>query len=277
MYAATAEPASVTIGLIVGTTGCLLVDTGSHPDQGRAIAAAVAARTEVPLVGVAITHAHFDHFFGLAGLGAVRSYGHESLGDRLIDLGADDAGPLRPDPAELVAPSRSLAVGAAVDLGGTRVELAHIGRGHTEGDLVIAVSPPPPTGRVRPAPPHVIFAGDLLETAGPPWFGPDSFPLEWPATLDGVVGMMAADTLVVPGHGDPIGRDGVFEQRGQIAAVAGELQRLVEAGITPGQAADAGTWPFPADRVAACIAPAYATLAAMGVRRTRPTLPLIDP
>ena len=34
---------------------------------------------------------------------------------------------------------RLIAVAAAVDLGGRRVEIAHLGRGHTDGDLVIVV------------------------------------------------------------------------------------------------------------------------------------------
>ena len=68
----------------------------------------------------------------------------------------------------------------------------------------------------------VLFAGDLIESAGPPSFGPDSVPDEWPATLDAVIGLMTAATLAVPGHGEPVDREFVFEQRGRIAAQAAE-------------------------------------------------------
>jgi glyoxylase-like metal-dependent hydrolase (beta-lactamase superfamily II) len=69
----------------------------------------------------------------------------------------------------------------------------------------------------------LIFAGDLVETAGPPSFGPDSVPDEWPATLDAVIALMTAGTLAVPGHGQPVGREFVFEQRSRLAAQAAQM------------------------------------------------------
>jgi glyoxylase-like metal-dependent hydrolase (beta-lactamase superfamily II) len=68
----------------------------------------------------------------------------------------------------------------------------------------------------------VVFAGDLIESAGPPSFGDDAVPGSWAATLDGVIGLMTATTVLVPGHGDPVDREFVFEQRGRIAARAAE-------------------------------------------------------
>lgn len=269
VHVLTAQPAAVTIGLVVGSAGCLVVDTGSTPEQGRAIHAAVAQITPLPLLGVAVTHAHFDHFYGLAGFAGVTSYGHESLTERLgSDAVRAEAGGLGFDAAELVAPTRQLAVAAAVDLGGVRVELAHLGAGHTEGDLVVSVA-------LAGKPPHVVFAGDLIETAGPPWFGIDSRPLEWAGTLDGVIGLLGPTTLLVPGHGDPVGRDDVFGQRGAIGAVAGELQRLVQTGVAVDQAAERGDWPFPVAQITEAIAPAYAELISKGVR-PRPNLPIVD-
>ena len=97
----------------------------------------------------------------------------------------------------------------AIDLGGRRVEIAHLGRGHTGGDLIVVV-----------ADAQVVFAGDLIESAGPPQFGPDSYGAEWAATLDGLIGVMTDATIAVPGHGDPVDREFVFEQRGRIAATA---------------------------------------------------------
>jgi glyoxylase-like metal-dependent hydrolase (beta-lactamase superfamily II) len=89
------------------------------------------------------------------------------------------------------------------------VEIAHIGRGHTDGDLVVVVPDA-----------DVLFVGDLIESAGPPSFGSDSVPDEWPATVDGVIGLMTAATLAIPGHGEPVDREFVFQQRGRIAAQA---------------------------------------------------------
>jgi glyoxylase-like metal-dependent hydrolase (beta-lactamase superfamily II) len=69
----------------------------------------------------------------------------------------------------------------------------------------------------------LLFAGDLIESAGPPSFGPDSVPDEWAGTLDGLIGLMTEATRAIPGHGEPVGREFVFEQRGRIAAQAAEL------------------------------------------------------
>ena len=161
-----------------------------------------------------VTHWHYDHAFGLAAFADVPRIAHESVHLRLSSAeAAADARRLGLDPQELGQPNVEIAVATALDLGDRRVEIAHLGRGHTDGDLVVVVPDA-----------DVLFAGDLLESAGPPSFGPDSVPDEWPATLDAVIGLMTATTLAVPGHGEPVGREFVFEQRGRIAAQAAEIR-----------------------------------------------------
>jgi glyoxylase-like metal-dependent hydrolase (beta-lactamase superfamily II) len=212
VYVTVAEPESVNLGLIVGAQRTLLVDTGSSPEQGRKIRAALAGVTDLPLTAVVVTHWHYDHAFGLAAFGDVPRIAHESVQVRLSSAeAAADARRLGLDPQRLGQPNVEISVATAVDLGDRRVEIAHLGRGHTEGDLVVVVPDA-----------EVLFAGDLLESAGPPSFGPDSVPDEWPATLDAVIGLMTATTLAVPGHGEPVGREFAFEQRGRVAAQAAE-------------------------------------------------------
>ena len=58
-----------------------------------------------------------------------------------------------------------------------------------------------------------MLGGDLVEESDQPFFGDDSFPLEWPLTLDLVLGLMTAATVVVPGHGQIIDQDYVQDQR----------------------------------------------------------------
>jgi glyoxylase-like metal-dependent hydrolase (beta-lactamase superfamily II) len=210
IYRAVAEPETVNVGLVVGTDAALLVDTGSSPEQGRAIRESVATVTDRPLVAVVLTHWHHDHAFGLAAYADLTSVGHESVPARLASAEAAAEAERLGVPGEaLVPPSRELVVATAFDLGDQRVEVAHLGRGHTDGDLVVVV-----TGA------DVVFAGDLLESAGPPSFGPDSVPDEWAGTLDGLVGLMTERTVAVPGHGDPVNREFVFNQRGEVAAQA---------------------------------------------------------
>jgi glyoxylase-like metal-dependent hydrolase (beta-lactamase superfamily II) len=208
VYRAVAEPEGVTIGLVVGSDSALLVDTGSSPAQGAEIRAAVAAVTDRPLSTVVVTHWHFDHAFGLAAFTDLRTIGHESVRGQLGSAEAlSEAHRLGVEPTQLAAPNREIVVAVSVDLGGRRVEVAHLGAGHTEGDLVVVV-----------ADVDLVFAGDLIESAGPPSFGEDSVPGSWAATLDGVIGLMTAQSILVPGHGEPVDREFVFEQRGRIAA-----------------------------------------------------------
>ncbi|SDT04535.1 Glyoxylase, beta-lactamase superfamily II [Friedmanniella luteola] len=264
-----AEPDAVNLGLVLGRTGALLVDTGSSPEQGAAVRAAVAAATDLPLVGVVVTHAHPDHAFGLAAFGDVPTLGHETLPAALASaVSAGAARALGVDPAALAPPAREIAVAVAVDLGDRRVEVAHLGPGHTEGDLVVVVPDA-----------DLLFVGDLVESAptpetAAPWWGPDSVPHAWGATLDGVIGLMTAGTRAVPGHGDLVDREFVFGTRGRVAAVSGELTHLVESGVAEADALARGSWPYPAEHVAGAVAPGYAALAGRGVKGTRPTLPL---
>ena len=94
-------------------------------------------------------------------------------------------------------PTRTFSSAVQLDLGDRAVELIHPGRGHTAGDLVV---------RVPDA--DVLLGGDLVEESDPPFIGDDSWPLEWPLTLDLVLGLMTDATVVVPGHGK-VGRQGV--------------------------------------------------------------------
>lgn len=215
VYLAVAEPESVNLGLIVGSQRIMLVDTGSSPEQGRAVRESLLAMTDKPLITVVVTHWHFDHSFGLAAFADTQRIAHESVRLKLESPEATAAAKqLCVDPEELGRPNVEIAVATAIDLGDRRVEIVHIGRGHTDGDLVVVVPDA-----------DLLFAGDLIESAGPPSFGPDSFPEEWPATVDGVIGLMTATTLAIPGHGEPVDREFVFEQRGRIAAQAAAQAR----------------------------------------------------
>lgn len=234
VYTAVAEPAAVTIGLIVGEQAALLIDAGSSPNQGAEIlAAARMVAAKVPVTHAVISHGHFDHFFGIAGLAGLETIGHRSIADvqpdseRLSALGV---------PVEaIVPPQRTFGLATTVDLGGCHVEIVHFGRGHTDHDAVVLV----PSR-------NVVFAGDLLESDGAPWCGDDSWPAQWPRTLDGMLGTLSARSIVVPGHGAPMSREDAFVQRAEIAWYGDKAAELYDSG-TPAVGAwhPEGEWPWP--------------------------------
>lgn len=266
VWRAVAEPATVTIGLVAGATGALVVDTGSHPEQGAEIRSAAERVAGVPVTHVAVTHAHHDHLFGLAGFGDVTSIAHESVAELLADPDEAFRATAREfgtEPAALAVPTDTMVALRALDLGDRRVELLHAGRGHTEGDLVIMV---PDAG--------VVFVGDLVEQASPPWYGSDSYPQEWAAALDGVIGLLDERSTVVVGHGEPVDRDFVIQARSAAAAVATEIGQLIHRGVRLEQAEAEGNWAHPYEHVRAGVAADWARAADHGIRGTRPTLPL---
>ncbi len=263
VYVAVAEPAAVNLGLVVGSERCLVVDTGSSPEQGRRLRAAVAAVTDRPLVAAVATHGHYDHAFGLAGFADLTTIAHESVRGRLTSgAGLAEARELGVDPDTLALPNRELVVATAVDLGGRRVEIAQLGRGHTAGDLLVVVPDA-----------DLVFAGDLIESSGPPQFGDDCYPDEWASTLDGLIGLMTESTRAVPGHGHPVDREFVFDARGRVAAVAGEIRRLAESGVAVDDALGRGSWAYPESAVADGVRRGYALLDVPP--GGRPRLPLV--
>lgn len=232
VYVAVAEPESVNIGLVVGPGGAIVIDTGSAPEQGAQIRAAAEQVAGVAVIGVLVTHAHYDHLNGLPGFAGVPSFGHETV----------------------PGPSDSFSLAKVLDAGGRRIEAIHFGRGHTAGDVVAIV---PDAG--------VIFAGDLLESSGPPSFGDDCFIKEWPSAVDGILGLVDEHTVIVPGHGPVMDRLAAFTQRAEISALYGQVEHLIGRGVKQADAYTTGEWPFDEATVTAVLPRLYAEFAASGI------------
>lgn len=226
----------VNVGVVVGRLGAVLIDTRACVPEGLELREQLRELGVSEPVAVVNTHGHFDHCFGNAAFEGP-FWGHAALPgylerDAWITLSQDD-----PDWAERVegtpvtAPTRLVRDTGLIDLGDRLVELHHLGRGHTDHDLVVRVSDC-----------GVLFAGDLLEESGPPCYGTDSFPLDWPITLTRLLELRPE--AIVPGHGDPVGRGFAREQRDAIAAVAHGIRESFDAGLDPVKALQAGSWPY---------------------------------
>jgi glyoxylase-like metal-dependent hydrolase (beta-lactamase superfamily II) len=127
-------------------------------------------------------------------------------------------------------PDKTFSETAYVEVGGRRVELRFLGRGHTDHDIVVDV---------RDA--GVLFAGDLLENGAVPSFG-DAYPLDWPETASRVAEL--AYGVVVPGHGDHGGRAFADEQAAAIGGLAFLARRVRDGDLTIDEAV--AQTPFPA-------------------------------
>ena len=90
----------------------------------------------------------------------------------------------------------------------------------------------------------VVLAGDLVEESAArgtcPASARDCYPLEWPHSLDIVLGLITPATVVVPGHGAPVDREFVEVQRNDIGIVAETIRDLATRGVPVDEALEAG-------------------------------------
>jgi glyoxylase-like metal-dependent hydrolase (beta-lactamase superfamily II) len=231
------------IGAILGDDGVLIVDTRISHRQADEILADLAELTQLPVRAVVNTHGHNDHAFGNHRFRPAPIWGHERCARMVRETGAAQlktvaaAIPeLAADLAEVVLdpPDRTFDGESATldfDAGGRRIELRHLGRGHTDNDIVVLVPDA-----------DVLFAGDLVEADAPPYFG-DSYPLDWPATVEAMVEHVTG--AVVPGHGTVGDRAFAVRSMTELRTIA-ELATLVHKGVLELNEAVLRT-PYPAD------------------------------
>ena len=269
----------VNVTLVGGSAGLVVVDTHASDLAARGVIQDIRDLGVGEVTAVVNTHEHFDHTFGnsafRAAYGQLPIHAHETAAENTTAAGerikrAYDEPEDRDDPhrdevqaTEIVPAGSTFSSAVVLDLGDRLVELVYPGRGHTAGDLVV---------RVPDA--DVLLAGDLVEESmlrqGVPGFGDDCFPLEWPLSLDIVLGLTTSTSVVVPGHGAPVDRDFVEEQRNAIGVVAETIRDLATRGVPVKDALDAAEWPYPREELAAAVRRGYEHLP-----RSQKRLPLI--
>ena len=262
----------VNITLVGSERGLLVVDTHGSAAAGREVVDDVRRLGAGEVVTVVNTHWHFDHTFGNVAFreayGPVPIHAHEDAASDLARWGEafkaryeDGDDPHRDDvlSTELVLPDHTFSSARVLDLGDRLVELVHPGRGHSAGDLVVRVPDV-----------DVVLAGDLVEESSPPWFNDDCWPMEWPLSLDVVLGIIPPGSVVVPGHGLPVDREFVEDQRNTVGIVAETIRDLAGRGVPVDEALAAGEWPWPAEHLATAVRRGYEHLP-----RSQKRLPLL--
>lgn len=244
------EWADLNVVAIGGERGLVVVDTHGSTVAGHSVLEDLRRINAGQVVHVVNSHWHWDHTFGNAAFREaardVPIHAHEEAAAWLTEQGErmkqsyadspDDPHGAEVAATEIVIPDQTFVETHALDLGGRVVELAFLGRGHTSGDIV---------ARVTDA--SVLIAGDLVEESANPWIGMDSWPLEWPITLDVLLDGITEHTLVIPGHGQTVDRSFVRAQHDEMAQIAGTVRTLNGLGIPADRAAVEGEWPWEVD------------------------------
>lgn len=261
-------PFDLSVVVVEGSDGLLLVDTGADPDEAATLLGAVRSRFGRVPRWVVNTHAHFDHTFGnqVFGPGSETDaaiHGHAGIARHFEEYERPRLAAWRDDPSRepgrrwhdvrLTPPTHPVERATRLDLGGRIVELRPLPPAHTDTDLVVFL----PAERVW-------IVGDLVEESGPPMYGSGSFPLAWPAVLEELVGEMQSDDLVVPGHGRVVDREFVRRQAEDLRVIAARLAEAHAAGLAPVAALAAyDHWPVPVAGLADAVERAYAALDAL--------------
>ena len=207
------------IGLIVGAEEAVVIDTRSHHVHADELRRDIASLTSVPVTEVINTHMHWDHTFGNSRFPKSKIIGHVRCRSRLqrdgekmrqatiASMPDEWAEPLQD--VKIMPPQITFEEEMILMVEDRQIRLSYFGRAHTDSDITVLVD-------------DVLFAGDLIEQGAPPAFG-DSYPAEWPRTLEAV--LTAAATVWVPGHGDVVDRSFAEHQKDELAEVAGLIKQ----------------------------------------------------
>lgn len=199
------------VGFVVGTERALIVDTGAGPLGAAEVYARAREVTDLPLIAVN-THAHADHFFGngyFAAQGVEEFWATSRCSAVQAETGEEQRVLVAAvEPAMGAGDGEHVGILAAnrmvegkpvdLDLGDVSVTLFHLGRGHTDHDLLVGAG-------------NVLFTGDLVEEGADPAFE-DSFPIDWVRTLGKMVALEDLYDVFVPGHGEPVAVGEVITQ-----------------------------------------------------------------
>ncbi len=200
-YTAQGDP---NVGCIVGTHAILAIEARATPVMAQRWIDVIRAEvSDRPFGDLVLTHYHAVRTLGASAFGARRIVAHVNTKALISERGAQDwASEQGRMPrlflgAEtipgLTHPTTTFGDALTLDLGNRTVELRHLGRGHTSGDLVVWL----PDERI-------CFAGDLVEAQAAPYMG-DAHVADWStSTLDRVRDLDPAQ--LVGGRG-PVVRD----------------------------------------------------------------------
>lgn len=196
-YAYTAEGDPNT-GVIVGDKGVMVIDTQATPIMAQAVISRIREVTNLP-----VTHILLSHYHAVRVLGASAYHAHTIIASRdtydlIVERGEQDKASeigrfprlfrgVDSVPPGLTWPDVIFSGSLTVDLGGVKVRIFQVGRGHTKGDTIAWLEED-----------RVLFAGDLVEYGATPYTG-DAYLRDWPHTLDRLRALGAKK--LVPGRG----------------------------------------------------------------------------
>jgi glyoxylase-like metal-dependent hydrolase (beta-lactamase superfamily II) len=228
------------VGIVVGSRGVLVVDTGLGPKNGETVLREVKKLSSADIYVVG-THFHSEHVLGESAFPASARVIRGRAEQKDIDeIGIQPNFATRsPEMAALMKDAQFRRADEffdsekTLDLGGVRARLTWAGGGtHTEGDTLIYVEGD-----------GVLFAGDILMNRRFLAMGGAKCSVQsWIAVIDKIE--LLHPTRIVPSHGE-MGDGSLIEtNRAYLKAVQTRVAELKREGKTIEQAADTVTTEF---------------------------------
>ena len=200
LYAFTAQ-GDPNSGVIVGDDSVMVIDAQATPVAAQAVIDRIRQVTDKPIRFVTLSHYHAVRVLGASAYGAHAIIASKDTHDLIVERGEQDKASeigrfprlfrgLDTVPPGLTWPDLVFEGRLVVDLGGVKVNIFQVGRGHTKGDTIAWLEAE-----------RILFSGDLVEFGATPYTG-DAYLRDWPATL-GRLKALEPEKLV-PGRGDAL-------------------------------------------------------------------------
>jgi len=199
LYAFTAE-GDPNSGVIVGDDGVMVIDAQATPTMAGLVIERVRQVTDKPIKYVVLSHYHAVRVLGASAYQAQEIVASQTCRAMIAERGKEDWDseygrfPRLFRAAETIPgltwPTVAFKDHITLYLGKRRVDLMHIGRAHTAGDIIAHVPDA-----------NVVFSGDIVEYKSACYCG-DAHFTDWPATLARLDAFKAE--ALVPGRGDAL-------------------------------------------------------------------------
>ena len=196
-YTAQGDPNS---GVIIGDNSVMIVEAQATPRLAKKVIENVRTVTDKPISHVVLTHYHAVRVLGASAYGADQIIMSDAARAMVVERGQEDwDSEFQRFPRlfeghqsipGLTYPTTTFSEAMTVYLGNRRVDLMHLGRAHTAGDIVVHVPDQ-----------NVMFTGDIVEYHSACYCG-DGYFGEWNHTLDNIRSFDV--DAIAPGRGDAL-------------------------------------------------------------------------
>lgn len=187
-------------GVIIGDDSVMIIEAQATPRLANKVIEKVREVTDKPISHVALTHYHAVRVLGASAFGADQILMSDTARSMVVERGQEDWDsefqrfPRLFEGHEsipgLTYPTTTFSDSMTVYLGNRRVDLMHLGRAHTAGDIVIHVPDE-----------NVMFTGDIVEYHSACYCGDGHFA-DWGHTLDNIASFDV--DAIAPGRGDAL-------------------------------------------------------------------------